>query len=36
MANFIFDTYKNSVMTHGKHMFKIASEMAMSTMCAYP
>ena len=35
-ANHIFETYKNSVMTHGKHKLKIASEMSMAKICAYP
>ena len=33
MANHLFETYKNYVMPHGKHMFKTASDMAMATMC---
>ena len=36
MANNIFDTYTNYLMKHGKHMFKLASDMAMATMFAYP
>ena len=36
MSNSIFETYKNMIMPHGKNMFKIASDMAMTTMCAYP
>ena len=35
MANSLFDTYKNSFMPHGKHMFKTESDKAMATMCAY-
>ena len=35
MYNRLFETYKNSVMPHGKHIFKTASEMAMERMCAY-
>ena len=29
MSNELFDTYENSVMPHGKNMFRIASDMAM-------
>ena len=36
MANRIFETYTNSVIPHGKHMFKTASNMDIATMCAYP
>ena len=36
MANCLFDTYKNSVMPHGKYMFQTASDMAMAKMCSYP
>ena len=34
--NHLFETYKNTVMPHGKHIFQIAFEMSMATMCAYP
>ena len=36
MANRIFETYKNSAMPHGKHIFKTSYDMAMETMCSYP
>ena len=36
MMNNIFETYKNSVMPHGKHMLRIAYVMAISTICTYP
>ena len=36
IANRIFETYKNSIMPQGKHMLKTASDMDMTTMCAYP
>ena len=32
----VYSRHKNSVMTHGKHMFQTASDMATVTMCAYP
>ena len=35
MACCIFETYKNSVMTHGRHIYQAVSEMDMTTMCAY-
>ena len=36
MDNRLFDTYKNSVIPHGHHIYATAAEMAMVTMCAYP
>ena len=36
MDNCLFDTYKNSIMPHGTHMFQTASYMVMEKMCAYP
>ena len=36
MTNILFETYKNTVMTHDKHIFQTAYDMAMATMCAYP
>ena len=36
ISNCRFDTYKDLVMPHGKHMFKIASESSMVTMGAFP
>ena len=35
MANHVFDTYTVSFMTHGRHTLKIASDIAMATLCAY-
>ena len=35
-ANHTFDTYKNSVMPHGHHIYETSSDIAMATMCAYP
>ena len=35
-ANRLFETYKNSVMPHGHHIYATASDMAIATMCAYP
>ena len=36
MTNFLFDTYKNSAIPYGNHMFQTASDMAVAKMCAYP
>ena len=36
MVNNIFETYKNSVMPHGQHIYQTAPVMTMATMCAYP
>ena len=36
MANCVFETHKNPVMPHGKHILNTASDMAMTTMCTYP
>ena len=36
MANRIFETYKSSVMPHGRNMFKTEPDMAMSKMCTHP
>ena len=36
MTNILFETYKNTVMPHGKYMFQTSYVMAMATMCAYP
>ena len=36
MANRIFETYKNSAMTHGQHRYQTAYDMDMAEMCAYP
>ena len=35
ITNFLFETYKNSVIPHGKNIFKAASGMYMATICAY-
>ena len=32
----IYETYKNTVMPHGHHVYAKASDMAKVTMCAYP
>ena len=32
----IYETYKNTVMPHGRHIYSKASEMVNATMCAYP
>ena len=34
-SNRLFETYKNSVMPHGRHIYAISAYMAMATMCAY-
>ena len=36
MASHILETYKNSVMLHGHHIYQIEYEMTVDTMCAYP
>ena len=36
MSNHLFNTYENSVMSHGKHIFETAYDMAMVEMCEYP
>ena len=36
MGNSLFETYKNSVMTHGRHIYATESDMDMAKMCAYP
>ena len=32
----IYETYNNTVMPHGHHIFSKSSDTAKSTMCAYP
>ena len=32
----IYETYKNTVIPHGLHIYAKASDMAESTMCTYP
>ena len=34
-SNILFETYKKSVMPHGRHIYETASDMDMDTMCAY-
>ena len=34
-SNLLFDTYKNSVMSHGRHIYATSSDMDMDTMCVY-
>ena len=34
--NHIYTTYKNTVMTHGRHIYAKSSDMSNTTMCAYP
>ena len=36
MANGLFGTYKNSIITHEKYMFQTESDILMARMCAYP
>ena len=36
MANQLFETYKNTSVPHGKHMFQTSYDMLMAKMCAYP
>ena len=36
MENSLLETYTNSVMPHGKHIFNTASAMDMATICEYP
>ena len=33
MESCIFETSKNSMMTHGWHIYQIVSDVAMDTMC---
>ena len=35
-AHHIYETYKNTVMQHGRHINAKASDMAKATMCTYP
>ena len=35
-AHNIYETYKNTVMPHGRHIYSKAYDMANATMCAYP
>ena len=36
IANSLFETYKNYVMMHGRHIYAAVSDMFMATMCEYP
>ena len=36
MDNFLFETYKNYVMPHGRHIYVTEYDMDMATTCAYP
>ena len=36
MANRLFETYKNSIIPHGKNIFPTASDSAMAKICTYP
>ena len=36
MANNLFETYKNNVITHGNNMFKTSPATEMATMWEYP
>ena len=35
-ANCLFETYNNSVMPHGRHIYATSDDMDMATICAYP
>ena len=35
-AHHIYETYKNTVMPHGRHIYAKSYDMANATMCAYP
>ena len=36
MYSHIFETYKNNMMPHGRHIHQTEFDMAMATMCTYP
>ena len=36
IASSIYETYKNSVMQHGHHIYKTAAYIAISEMCDFP
>ena len=35
-SNCIYETYKNTVMPHGRHIYAKASDMAKAKICEYP
>ena len=35
-SHHIYETYKNTVMTHGRHIYARANDMENATMCTYP
>ena len=35
-SNRLFETYKKSVVTNGRHIYATSADMAMHTICAYP
>ena len=35
-AHYIYETYKNTVMLHGRSIYAKASDMVNYTMCTYP
>ena len=35
-AHHVYETYKNKVIPHGRHIYAKAYDMAQATMCAYP
>ena len=35
MDNYLFETYQNSAMSHGFHIYETASDMDMAKICAY-
>ena len=35
-ANLIYETYKNTVMPNGRHIYAKAYDMEKATMCVYP
>ena len=35
-SNIIYETYKNMVMPHGRHIYAKACDMAKTSMCKYP
>ena len=35
-AHHIYETYKNTVMAYGRHIYAKSSDMTQATMCTYP